>query len=251
MSRIKVLFSQNNSFKIVLILLIFFGISGNINDILLINGRYTLFEAVCTNFVYNYYIGAMIIGMIFMAIDTTRKYDTDYFWIMRYKNKEKYLENLLKTIWKNNFIIYLVAFLSVFITLYFQAYIYNCLITANYNFYVIPDYLYLIFLFIKVYLLLQLIVTIIILLWKVFSKKYSIILSGIVLLDMFLSTNYSSVVSLTNIRFNSNFYTSLVAYPSFMMEVCAYSFYCIILMIIIFILTYLFKNKSIDIGEVI
>lgn len=248
MNKIKVLFKNNKNLKIILIIVMIYSIVDNFNDSFMINGYYSFFQTLTSGFTFSRYIAIIFACMSFMSIDINRKYDTDYFWVGRYKNKEKYLENLLKIIWINNLVIYVIAFLIIFFTLYFQALLNNCLLSANYYYYAMPDYLYLAFAFIKIYLLLQLLITIIVLLWKVFPKKYTFILILITLLDFFLSINTVKVINIEDINFNFSFLISLVDYPSFVMEVCVCSFYCIILMIIIFILNTLFNKKNIDIG---
>lgn len=249
MNKIKDFFRYTKNLKTIILILVLFGILNGINSQSMINGYTSFYQTIINNFFQTNYLAAIFMGMLFATIETVILSKKDYSHLIRYKNKEKYLENLIKVIFKKNFVIYVISFATVMIVISIRALFNNCSITDIYYYYQMPDYIYLIFSFIKVYLILQLIMAIILLVWTLFPKIYTILLSFGILFDLFLFSDFISINKISDINFHLHIYITPISYPSFMMEVCAYSFYCIILMVIVFILNYLFNKKSIDIGD--
>lgn len=248
MNKFNTVFRYTKNLKIIVIVLILFSILNSIDVTTMIYGYSSLFQTIIDSFFYPLYLAIIFISMVFVTIETIIFNIKDCSYLIRFKNRDLFLENLFKMIFKRNFLIYSISFFTVVIIIATQAFLNNCLISDVYRFYQMPDYIYLIFMFFKVYLIFQLFMTIITISWLVLPKKYFLIFILISVIDLFVFSNPNPINKLSDMNIHLNQYLIPVEYSSLMMEICASSLYCIILIIIIYILNSFFKKKNIDIG---
>lgn len=199
-------------------------------DVLLSPAFYFLLLAVCVS--------------TFIII---KEYNESKFVIMRFKTKEKYIEELIKIIIIVNTIIIIVTFLLIFLIIWSF-----CLFELRnraYHYYGITFRTYYLFYMIKSYFLIQCISIISVLLSQLTNKIISTALYLYICMSYFSGayTEIGVISSFNKFRISIVDYFNIYQYSSFELEILYTSIYILILVIIINILYEILKRKHIEI----
>lgn len=236
----------DKSLKFNSLMFIIFGIYLVISDNSLLS--YSVFNVFILIFSNSYFMLLLFMSMLYTGIKMIKNYDNSYPTIVRYENREKYMLELFKAIYKRNALIYIISFASVFFPLILKSLYLGRVLSTEILLYQFPDYIYLIYYLLKVYILFQLIVFLNIYLYKFF--KQSIILVFLISIVDFLFIPINQIViNYANMNFNFSSYTQLVQYSDFMLELSALSIFGILITLILIVCNKIFQTKNLDIGE--
>lgn len=236
---------KEGKFKIIIILSI---ISGYFNMIDI--GKKVSFESAITNsFNGIMYPLFLFFILVMTASFTITNYNKNYQSLIRFKDKKEYLEDLLSTIFKNLLLIYIVYSIIclVFIIIkYFGRYEFENSIYTG-----IPNFIYNLFLYVKVFLIYELIIKIGVLIYKGTSKIIGV--SFLIIMYILKSGwiyNINIVDSFRKIPLFFGYYLITTNYSSLFLELFSFVLQVTILVIIIEIIKYFILNyKEITIED--
>lgn len=191
---------------------------------------------------YSYSVVLLLLIMFLSTFNIFKIIDENRFYIIRCRNKKKYIYELIRNVVFINTVIFLIYLLLIII--------FNNLLTNNLEFQMIENYnvnnlLYLSFLIIRNYFLMMIISIIDILLFKLFNSKIIVLILKFILLIMIILFP-KTAVEIDNIikmpLFIGDFLT-ITYYNSFALEISATSVYIVTFIIIVDILkNIIYKN---------
>ena len=236
---------KEGKFKIIIILSV---ISGYFNMVDI--GKNISFENAITNsFNGIMYPLFLFFILVMTASFTITNYNKNYQSLIRFNNKKEYLEDLLSTIFKNLlfvYIVYSIICLSFIITKYFGRYEFETSIYSG-----IPNFIYNIFLYIKVFLIYELIIKIGVLIYKGTSKTIGVLF--LLLMYILKSSwiyNINIVDSFRKIPLFFGYYLITISYSSLFLELFSFVLQVTILVIIIELIKhFVLKYKEITIED--
>lgn len=242
---LKMLF-DNVSFKVALILALVTALYGAY-----LNSYYTYitnFISLITN--PKYYIFGVFIFCLVTSLNVYNIFDNYDGLIIRLQSKEKYLKKLIKHLILTNSITYIIILITIVISLNIFGSNNGLGLEFNNNLNT-NSFIYLIFVILRLYIIMQFITVGSILLCKIFDAKIIIFLNMLLYSCILIIpvTFYDSIDSVMNIHFSIVYYLSVIMYDSFELELLCTLTYFILLYIFLIMIYKLTKNKMKKIGD--
>ena len=170
------------------------------------------------------YSSIIFIILCVNTINIDKIFDLNKYYIIRFEDKKEYINNKIKLISFNNFILFIINII-----------IYYILHKFSFSFYTL---IYLS----KIYLLYNIVNIINLLLSLITDKKVYILLSCLILTDILFTPFTDKLTKTLSLHFSS--YIRLLNYSSIYKEVSYFIYYFVILLLICMILKYIFIKKE-------
>ena len=184
---------QNTRFKVttmIIILLFFMSLGNIINNMTMINGIYSTLS-------WNFFIMVLLFLFIFNTYNIYIELVKNYSFLIRIKNYKEFISKIIKFIFISNLIIYLIVlFLLLIISVLRTG---MNLQIDSYGIYNINNLVYLIFHIIRSYFILNMLVVILVSLYKLVKEEIVVILSGILTISIVALTPFISEKKITTV----------------------------------------------------
>lgn len=236
---------QNTRFKVttmIIILLFFMSLGNIINNMTMINGIYSTLS-------WNFFIMVLLFLFIFNTYNIYIELVKNYSFLIRIKNYKEFFCKIIKFIFISNLIIYLIVLFLVLVASILKTGMNTKIeILNNYN---ITNLTYLIFHIIRSYFILNMIVIILVSLYKTIKEEIVVIISGIIPLSIVALTPLMKERVIDSVfklpLYYGNYFIGN-SYTTFTFEVCMSILFISILFLITKILIEIVSKKSIDLG---
>jgi len=230
---------KSEKFNLLFVLAIIFSVYGGI---FLSGFELSLFDNAIIAFQYNIYNIFIFSLFVLNNNNFLNFFNYDFsFYIIRLKTKQNYIKEKIKF-----YIIYHSLYFVILLLLFFSFSLIvrmHNIVFSKYYFYGISNYTYMIYLFVKLYLLSLLFGIINIFIYDKFGKNVSLIINFILISGFMITfTTFEQLGKLIYILPWTFF--EIFKYPSFMIEVSYFVFYVIILEIIIYVCYKLYIRKK-------
>lgn len=230
---------KSEKFNLLFVLTIVFSIYGGI---FLSSSDLSFFDNAIIAFQYNIYNIFIFSLFVLNNNNFLNFFNYDFgFYIIRLKTKKNYIKEKIKF-----YIIYHSLYFIMLLLLFFSSSLIvrmHNIVFSEYYFYGISNYTYMIYLFIKLYLLSLLLGIVNIFVYDKFGKAISLIVN-FVLIGGFMVT-FTTIEQLGNlIYFLPWTFLEMFKYSSFMIEISYFLFYVIVLEIIIYVCYRLYIRKK-------
>ena len=208
---------QNTRFKvtiIILALLSFMAFGSITNKMTIVDGIYNILT-------WNFFIMILLFLFLFNAYNIITETSKNYSFLIRIKNYKEFISKIIKFIFISNLIIYLIVlFLLLIISVLRTG---MNLQIDSYGIYNIDNLVYLIFHIIRSYFILNMLVVILVSLYKLVKEEIVVILSGILPISIVALTPFISEKKITSIFKLPLYYGEYFIknnYETFIFEIC-------------------------------
>lgn len=234
---------QNTRFKVTIIiitLLSFMAFGYITKEVTLINGIYDTFT-------WNFFIMVLLFLFIFNSYNILTELTRNYEFLIRIKNYKEFFSKMIKFIFVSNLIIYLIVIFLVLIISVLRTGMNTRVDIINY--YNINNLTYLIFHLIRSFIILNMIVVLLMSIYKLVKEEVVVIISGLIPLSIVALTPLMKERVITKIYNIPLYYAEYFIknnYGSFTFEIFISLLFIILLIIISKILIEITSKKGID-----
>ncbi len=236
---------QNTRFKvtiIILALLSFMAFGSITNKITIVDGIYNILT-------WNFFIMVLLFLFLFNAYNIITETSKNYSFLIRIKNYKEFISKIIKFIFISNLIIYLIVlFLLLIISVLKTG---MNLQIDSYGIYNINNLVYLIFHIIRSYFILNMLVVILVSLYKLVKEEIVVILSGILPISIVALTPFISEKKITSVFKLPLYYGEYFIknnYETFIFEICMSLLFISVLALISKILIEVTSKRKIDLA---
>lgn len=236
---------QNTRFKvtiIILALLSFMAFGSITNKMTIVDGIYNILT-------WNFFIMVLLFLFLFNAYNIITETSKNYSFLIRIKNYKEFISKIIKFIFISNLIIYLIVlFLLLIISVLRTG---MNLQIDSYGIYNIDNLVYLIFHIIRSYFILNMLVVILVSLYKLVKEEIVVILSGILPISIVALTPFISEKKITSVFKLPLYYGEYFIknnYETFIFEICMSLLFISILALISKILIEITSKRKIDLA---
>ena len=236
---------QNTRFKvtiIILALLSFMAFGSITNKMTMVDGIYNILT-------WNFFIMVLLFLFLFNAYNIITETSKNYSFLIRIKNYKEFISKLIKFIFISNLIIYLIVlFLLLIISVLRTG---MNLQIDSYGIYNIDNLMYLIFHIVRSYFILNMLVVILVSLYKLVKEEIVVILSGILPISIVALTPFISEKKITSVFKLPLYYGEYFIknnYETFIFEICMSLLFISILALISKILIEVTSKRKIDLA---
>lgn len=236
---------QNTRFKvtiIILALLSFMAFGSITNKMTIVDGIYNILT-------WNFFIMVLLFLFLFNAYNIITETSKNYSFLIRIKNYKEFISKIIKFIFISNLIIYLIVlFLLLIISVLKTG---MNLQIDSYGIYNIDNLVYLIFHIIRSYLILNMLVVILVSLYKLVKEEIVVILSGILPISIVALTPFISEKKITSVFKLPLYYGEYFIknnYETFIFEICMSLLFISVLALISKILIEVTSKRKIDLA---
>ena len=208
---------QNTRFKVtivILALLSFMAFGSITNKMTIVDGIYNILT-------WNFFIMVLLFLFLFNAYNIITETSKNYSFLIRIKNYKEFISKIIKFIFISNLIIYLIVlFLLLIISVLRTG---MNLQIDSYGIYNIDNLVYLIFHIIRSYFILNMLVVILVSLYKLVKEEIVVILSGILPISIVALTPFISEKKITSVFKLPLYYGEYFIknnYETFIFEIC-------------------------------
>ena len=208
---------QNTRFKvtIVILALLSFMAFGSITN------KMTIVDGIHNILTWNFFIMVLLFLFLFNAYNIITETSKNYSFLIRIKNYKEFISKIIKFIFISNLIIYLIVlFLLLIISVLRTG---MNLQIDSYGIYNINNLVYLIFHIIRSYFILNMLVVILVSLYKLVKEEIVVILSGILPISIVALTPFISEKKITSVFKLPLYYGEYFIknnYETFIFEIC-------------------------------
>lgn len=236
---------QNTRFKvtiIILALLSFMAFGSITNKMTVVDGIYDILT-------WNFFIMVLLFLFLFNAYNIITETSKNYSFLIRIKNYKEFISKIIKFIFISNLIIYLIVlFLLLIISVLRTG---MNLQIDSYGIYNIDNLVYLIFHIIRSYFILNMLVVILVSLYKLVKEEIAVILSGILPISIVALTPFISEKKITSVFKLPLYYGEYFIknnYETFIFEICMSLLFISVLALISKILIEVTSKRKIDLA---
>ena len=236
---------QNTRFKvtiIILALLSFMAFGSITNKMTIVDGIYNILT-------WNFFIMVLLFLFLFNAYNIITETSKNYSFLIRIKNYKEFISKIIKFIFISNLIIYLIVlFLLLIISVLRTG---MNLQIDSYGIYNINNLVYLIFHIIRSYFILNMLVVILVSLYKLVKEEMVVILSGILPISIVALTPFISEKKITSVFKLPLYYGEYFIknnYETFIFEICMSLLFISVLALISKILIEETSKRKIDLA---
>ena len=236
---------QNTRFKvtiIILALLSFMAFGSITNKMTIVDGIYNILT-------WNFFIMVLLFLFLFNAYNIITETSKNYSFLIRTKNYKVFISKIIKFIFISNLIIYLIIlFLLLIISVLRTG---MNLQIDSYGIYNIDNLVYLIFHIIRSYFILNMLVVILVSLYKLVKEEIVVILSGILPISIVALTPFISEKKITSVFKLPLYYGEYFIknnYETFIFEICMSLLFISVLALISKILIEVTSKRKIDLA---
>ena len=236
---------QNTRFKvtiIILALLSFMAFGSITNKMTIVDGIYNILT-------WNFFIMVLLFLFLFNAYNIITETSKNYSFLIRIKNYKEFISKIIKFIFISNLIIYLIVlFLLLIISVLRTG---MNLQIDSYGIYNIDNLVYLIFHIIRSYFILNMLVVILVSLYKLVKEEIVVILSGILPISIVALTPFISEKKITSVFKLPLYYGEYFIknnYETFIFEICMSLLFISLLTLISKILIEITSKRKIDLA---
>lgn len=236
---------QNTRFKvtiIILALLSFMAFGSITNKMTIVDGIYNILT-------WNFFIMILLFLFLFNAYNIITETSKNYSFLIRIKNYKEFISKIIKFIFISNLIIYLIVlFLLLIISVLRTG---MNLQIDSYGIYNIDNLVYLIFHIIRSYFILNMLVVILVSLYKLVKEEIVVILSGILPISIVALTPFISEKKITSVFKLPLYYGEYFIknnYETFIFEICMSLLFISVLALISKILIEVTSKRKIDLA---
>lgn len=236
---------QNTRFKvtiIILALLSFMAFGSITNKMTIVDGIYNILT-------WNFFIMVLLFLFLFNAYNIITETSKNYSFLIRIKNYKEFISKIIKFIFISNLIIYLIVlFLLLIISVLRTG---MNLQIDSYGIYNIDNLVYLIFHIIRSYFILNMLVVILVSLYKLVKEEMVVILSGILPISIVALTPFISEKKITSVFKLPLYYGEYFIknnYETFIFEICMSLLFISVLALISKILIEETSKRKIDLA---
>lgn len=236
---------QNTRFKvtiIILALLSFMAFGSITNKMTIVDGIYNILT-------WNFFIMVLLFLFLFNAYNIITETSKNYSFLIRIKNYKEFISKIIKFIFISNLIIYLIVlFLLLIISVLRTG---MNLQIDSYGIYNINNLVYLIFHIIRSYFILNMLVVILVSLYKLVKEEMVVILSGILPISIVALTPFISEKKITSVFKLPLYYGEYFIknnYETFIFEICMSLLFISVLALISKILIEVTSKRKIDLA---
>lgn len=178
--------------------------------------------------------------------NTVNIFDKNTSTIIRYKNKKEYLKNLFWEISIVNFLAYIMYIFSVLIFLIL--YLYGNVVLGTYTIYNIPMIIYVVFMIIKYFLIVDILILITISIYKLSNIIFGFIsLLLILCLKLMWPYHIQIIEDFRDFKLFYGYYLYPFEYSNFAFEISSFFLIFFILLILIFLISLILYKRRKDI----
>lgn len=234
---------QNTRFKVTIIiitLLSFMAFGYITKELTLINGIYDTFT-------WNFFIMVLLFLFIFNSYNILTELTKNYEFLIRMKNYKEFFSKMTKFIFVSNLIIYLIVIALVLIIAILRTGMNTRVDLIKY--YNISNLVYLIFHLIRSYIILNMIVVVLMSMYKLIKEEIVVAISGLIPLSIVALTplmREREITKIYNIHLYYGEYFIKNNYGSFTFEIFSSILFVILLIILSKILIEITSKKSIE-----
>lgn len=234
---------QNTRFKVTIIiitLLSFMAFGYITKEVTLVNGIYDTFT-------WNFFIMVLLFLFIFNSYNILTELTRNYEFLIRIKNYKEFFSKMIKFIFVSNLIIYLIVIVLVLIISVLRTGMNTRIDLISY--YNINNLTYLIFHLIRSFIILNMIVVLLMSIYKLVKEEVVVIISGLIPLSIVALTPLMKERAITKIYNIPIYYAEYFIknnYGSFTFEIFISLLFIILLIIISKILIEITSKKGID-----
>ncbi len=236
---------QNTRFKVTIIiitLLSFMAFGSITNKMTMVDGIYNILT-------WNFFIMVLLFLFLFNAYNIITETSKNYSFLIRIKNYKEFISKIIKFIFISNLIIYLIVlFLLLIISVLRTG---MNLQIDSYGIYNIDNLVYLIFHIIRSYFILNMLVVILVSLYKLVKEEIAVILSGILPISIVALTPFISEKKITSVFKLPLYYGEYFIknnYETFIFEICMSLLFISVLALISKILIEVTSKRKIDLA---
>ncbi len=236
---------QNTRFKvtiIILALLSFMAFGSITNKMTIVDGIYNILT-------WNFFVMVLLFLFLFNAYNIITETSKNYSFLIRIKNYKEFISKIIKFIFISNLIIYLIVlFLLLIISVLRTG---MNLQIDSYGIYNIDNLVYLIFHIIRSYFILNMLVVILVSLYKLVKEEIAVILSGILPISIVALTPFISEKKITSVFKLPLYYGEYFIknnYETFIFEICMSLLFISVLALISKILIEVTSKRKIDLA---
>lgn len=236
---------QNTRFKvtiIILALLSFMAFGSITNKMTMVDGIYNILT-------WNFFIMVLLFLFLFNAYNIITETSKNYSFLIRIKNYKEFISKIIKFIFISNLIIYLIVlFLLLIISVLRTGMNFQI---DSYGIYNIDNLVYLIFHIIRSYFILNMLVVILVSLYKLVKEEIVVILSGILPISIVALTPFISEKKITSVFKLPLYYGEYFIknnYETFIFEICMSLLFISVLALISKILIEVTSKRKIDLA---
>ena len=236
---------QNTRFKVtivILALLSFMAFGSITNKMTIVDGIYNILT-------WNFFIMVLLFLFLFNAYNIITETSKNYSFLIRIKNYKEFISKIIKFIFISNLIIYLIVlFLLLIISVLRTG---MNLQIDSYGIYNINNLVYLIFHIIRSYFILNMLVVILVSLYKLVKEEMVVILSGILPISIVALTPFISEKKITSVFKLPLYYGEYFIknnYETFIFEICMSLLFISVLALISKILIEVTTKRKIDLA---
>lgn len=236
---------QNTRFKvtiIILALLSFMAFGSITNKMTIVDGIYDILT-------WNFFVMVLLFLFLFNAYNIITETSKNYSFLIRIKNYKEFISKIIKFIFISNLIIYLIVlFLLLIISVLKTG---MNLQIDSYGIYNINNLVYLIFHIIRSYFILNMLVVILVSLYKLVKEEIAVILSGILPISIVALTPFISEKKITSVFKLPLYYGEYFIknnYETFIFEICMSLLFISVLALISKILIEVTSKRKIDLA---
>lgn len=236
---------QNTRFKvtiIILVLLSFMAFGSITNKMTMVDGIYNILT-------WNFFIMVLLFLFLFNAYNIITETSKNYSFLIRIKNYKEFISKIIKFIFISNLIIYLIVlFLLLIISVLRTGMNFQI---DSYGIYNIDNLVYLIFHIIRSYFILNMLVVILVSLYKLVKEEIVVILSGILPISIVALTPFISEKKITSVFKLPLYYGECFIknnYETFIFEICMSLLFISVLALISKILIEVTSKRKIDLA---
>ena len=236
---------QNTRFKvtiIILALLSFMAFGSITNKMTIVDGIYNILT-------WNFFIMVLLFLFLFNAYNIITETSKNYSFLIRIKNYKEFISKIIKFIFISNLIIYLILLFLLLIIAVLRTGM-NLQIDS-YGIYNIDNLVYLIFHIIRSYFILNMLVVILVSLYKLVKEEIVVILSGILPISIVALTPFISEKKITSVFKLPLYYGEYFIknnYETFIFEICMSLLFISVLALISKILIEVTSKRKIDLA---
>ena len=236
---------QNTRFKvtiIILALLSFMAFGSITNKMTIVDGIYNILT-------WNFFIMVLLFLFLFNAYNIITETSKNYSFLIRIKNYKEFISKIIKFIFISNLIIYLIILFLLLIIAVLRPGM-NLQIDS-YGIYNIDNLVYLIFHIIRSYFILNMLVVILVSLYKLAKEEIVVILSGILPISIVALTPFISEKKITSVFKLPLYYGEYFIknnYERFIFEICMSLLFISVLALISKILIEVTSKRKIDLA---
>ena len=236
---------QNTRFKVtivILALLSFMAFGSITNKMTIVDGIYNILT-------WNFFIMVLLFLFLFNAYNIITETSKNYSFLIRIKNYKEFISKIIKFIFISNLIIYLIVlFLLLIISVLRTG---MNLQIDSYGIYNINNLVYLIFHIIRSYFILNMLVVILVSLYKLVKEEIVVLLSGILPISIVALTPFISEKKITSVFKLPLYYGEYFIknnYETFIFEICMSLLFISVLALISKILIEVTSKRKIDLA---